>query len=141
MPRDERRMLRTAAVALPAIAIALRIVSLRRVLATLAWGTDAAVVAAGDEGRARRAADLVAIAARRGIHPGNCLSRSVTLWWLLRRRRIASELRIGVRKEGETLLAHAWVEQHGRPLNDSEAVCRRYAVFERNIVPAGTRWS
>ncbi len=130
----------TAAVALPAIAMALRLVSLRRLLAILVWGTGA-TAGAGDGEQARRMAALVDIAARRGVHAGNCLSRSVTLWWLLRRRGIGCELRIGVRKEGEMLLAHAWVEHDGVPVNDSVTVCRRYAAFERSIVPAGTRWS
>jgi hypothetical protein len=38
---------------------------------------------------------------------------------LLRRRRIGSELRIGVRRQGTSIRAHAWVEVDGTPANDS----------------------
>jgi Transglutaminase-like superfamily len=41
-----------------------------------------------------------------------CLPRSLTLWWLLRRHGVESELRIGVRSEGERIVAHAWVVCH-----------------------------
>ena len=36
-------------------------------------------------------------------------------WWL-RRRGLASQLRIGARRNGDTLDAHAWVELAGTPL-------------------------
>src|SRR6186997_2216244 len=48
-----------------------------------------------------RVTHLVRLASRRGLVYGNCLSQSLTLWWLLRRKGIASDLRIGVRKEEE----------------------------------------
>ena len=41
------------------------------------------------------------------------------LWWLLRRRGIAAELRIGARKEFERFEAHAWVEVDSAVLNDA----------------------
>src|SRR5271154_2241059 len=37
----------------------------------------------------------------------NCLDRSLAICWLLRRRSYAARLRIGARKEGERLEAHA----------------------------------
>jgi hypothetical protein len=122
------------------VALGLRCSSLRRVLAILAWSMPRSVP--NENGaRARRAADLVDVAVHRGLYPGNCLSRSVTLWWLLRRRGIAGALQIGVRREGAILLAHAWVEHAGRPLNDSETVCARYAAFEGSFLPRAARWS
>ena len=47
---------------------------------------------------------------------GNCLVQSLALDRMLRERGHPSELRIGVRREGEALAAHAWVEHDGRAL-------------------------
>ena len=62
-----------------------------------------------------------------------CLPRSMTLWWMLGRRGIASELRIGVRKEADIFTAHAWLECQGIILNDSAEVSMDFATF----TPAG----
>lgn len=59
-----------------------------------------------------------------------CLPRSLVLWHLLRRTGDAAEIRFGVhvpRKGG--LLAHAWVELDGQPVNDSADVVQRYAAL------------
>jgi hypothetical protein len=63
------------------------------------------------------------------FHP-TCLHRALTLWWLLRRQGVASELRIGVRKEQGRFEAHAWVERAGVALNDGSDVNVRFAAFE-----------
>jgi hypothetical protein len=55
-----------------------------------------------------------------------CLQRSLVLLWLLRRRGIESELRIGVRKDGSALTAHAWIEMAGEFLNDSPDHCAQF---------------
>jgi hypothetical protein len=47
-----------------------------------------------------------------------CLARSLVLWWLLKRRGIDSQIRMGIRKENGALLAHAWVELDHVVLND-----------------------
>jgi Transglutaminase-like superfamily len=58
-----------------------------------------------------------------------CLPRSMTLWWMLGRRGIASELRIGVRKEADIFTAHAWLECQGIILNDSAEVGTDFTAF------------
>jgi len=60
----------------------------------------------------------------------------VTLWWLLRRRGWQCDLRIGVRQSEGQLLAHAWVEGDGKPLNDSANVMQAFTRFEQPIGPA-----
>ncbi len=47
---------------------------------------------------------------------GNCLVQSLALDRMLHERGHPSELRIGVRREGGELAAHAWVEHDGRAL-------------------------
>src|SRR5262245_26047097 len=63
---------------------------------------------------------MVLAASRRLPAPGNCLERSLTLWWLLARHGITSQLRIGARKTGERFEAHAWVERNGEAIGEPE---------------------
>ena len=78
---------------------------------------------------ARRTAELVNAAAWRGLYDATCLRRSLVLWWMLRRRSIDSQLRIGARMDGENFSAHAWVEYQDTVLNDSPDVPNQYAAF------------
>lgn len=68
-------------------------------------------------------------------HP-NCLERSLTLWWLLRREGVAGELHIGARKQGPRFEAHAWVELNGQVLNDGAEVHAHYARFDAPLAAA-----
>lgn len=58
-------------------------------------------------------------------YPGNCLSRSLALWWMLRRRGVEATLQLGVALAGP-FAAHAWVEVEGLVLNDTQDVTIRY---------------
>lgn len=71
------------------------------------------------EDNARTIARMEAAAARHLPIKSNCLEQSLVLWWLLRRRRIPADIRIGVRKDGEGFEAHAWVEAYGAVLSES----------------------
>ncbi|TIQ92401.1 MAG: lasso peptide biosynthesis B2 protein [Mesorhizobium sp.] len=84
-------------------------------------------------GQAQETARLVSIAAYRGSYSGNCLKRSMTLWFLLRRQGIEGELRIGTRKADGKFEAHAWVEYRGKVLNDTVDVGEHFVAFERNF--------
>jgi hypothetical protein len=128
---------------LPLTALALWLLGLRRWQAALARWSPVGPPDCGDEAdrveRGGAAARLVDAAARRGVYRATCLPRSLVLWWLLRRRGIDADLRIGVRKEAGQLQGHAWVEYRGAVLNDGAVVSGRYAPFERAIAPVGTR--
>ena len=58
-----------------------------------------------------------------------CLARSLTTWAMLRRRRLAAEVRIGVRPGAGMVDAHAWIEVGGRPLVAGEP--GEYVAFDR----------
>ena len=73
--------------------------------------------------------DAVNIAARYSPLRTTCLTRSLLLGWLLRRRGVTSELRIGVRLTQGMLDAHAWVECEGVPVNDRPDVKAQFAAF------------
>ncbi|HOS92053.1 MAG TPA: lasso peptide biosynthesis B2 protein [Armatimonadota bacterium] len=63
------------------------------------------------DGLARAVDDVLAVSRRR-----NCLTRSLMLYRMLRRRGVEVELRIGVRREGaEGIAGHAWLLLDGSP--------------------------
>jgi hypothetical protein len=72
---------------------------------------------------------MVLTAARHSPIPSTCLERSLSIWWLLGRQGIASQLRIGVQKEAEKLQAHAWVEREGVAIGEPESSHLHYAPF------------
>jgi hypothetical protein len=83
-----------------------------------------------DDERIEMTARMVRAAAYRSFAGAGCLERSLTLWWLLGRQGIASSVKIGTRKTGDKLDAHAWVECRGRVLNEPEDLHRHYAAFD-----------
>jgi len=73
---------------------------------------------------------MVRAAVRNSLGHPTCLDESMTLWWLLERQGIGSELRVGVRKDGEKFEAHAWVEREGLALNEPESKHKHFAAFD-----------
>jgi hypothetical protein len=71
--------------------------------------------------RARRYAGLLESVSRVPFLRARCLQRSLALYLWLRGEGVASELCIGVRKEGRALRAHAWIELDGQVVNDDPA--------------------
>jgi len=78
---------------------------------------------------AQSVARMVSIAANNGPYRANCLKKSLATWWLLARREIATELNIGVNKDGGDFSAHAWVEYRGNTLVEADDVTDRYSKF------------
>jgi transglutaminase superfamily protein len=135
-PRERRVVLR-AAVMLPLTAAALRVLGFPRWRATLEKFLGHAALTAGDSASqlalAREVARLAEKAERSGTRRPNCLERSMVLWFLLQRRGLPVELRIGARKQDARFEAHAWVELAGQVLNDSDSVHKHYARFDGPI--------
>lgn len=57
-------------------------------------------------------------AARRHWTEMTCLRKALVLRRLLGGRGVPSQLRVGVRRDGESLTAHAWLECEGRTVGD-----------------------
>ncbi|MEO5618229.1 MAG: lasso peptide biosynthesis B2 protein [Candidatus Eisenbacteria bacterium] len=122
-----------AAVLLTAIALTLRRKGLRGVEAALRRiqpGCTPDADAVRSAWRARQTARVVAAAARRAPFRATCLARSLTLQWILKRRGIHTDLRLGVRKVSGRFEAHAWLEHDGEPLMESVDVGERFAPFK-----------
>ncbi|MEX1135091.1 MAG: lasso peptide biosynthesis B2 protein [Acidimicrobiia bacterium] len=82
-----------------------------------------------------RLTELVSKVAKRLPWKANCLERSLTLAWLLRRRGHAPSLRIGVRRATGELLFHAWIELDGLVLNDAPDVADNFTPFSGETPP------
>ncbi|MDJ0925947.1 MAG: lasso peptide biosynthesis B2 protein [Acidimicrobiia bacterium] len=139
---SQRRALLFALVALPLATLSLRVLGLKRTMGVVPPTRSGKSLGSSEDqfNDARRLAYLVGLAARRGIGRPNCLSRSVVLWSLLRRRGLAGEIRLGVRGgNGTTPLFHAWVEYDGAVINDVPDVAERYSPFAGTIEPGRDR--
>lgn len=130
----EKRVFVSAVTLLPLFWVGLRVCGFARLRA---WLERSALVP-----ESRPAVDelaafgrLVNTAANRAPGPVTCLTRSLLLRWLLRRRGVASDLRIGVQFVQGKLEAHAWVEYAGVPINDAPDVARRFAAFNAPLSP------
>src|SRR5262245_1993695 len=88
----ERAIALQALVLLPTIHVLLRLIGFRRAIALMQRFNLRQSNSPTNESNvwAWSIAQLVRSAARRGVVHGNCLSQSLTLWWLLRRHGIAS---------------------------------------------------
>ena len=84
-----------------------------------------------DLSRAQLISRAVAIAGNHGLFKANCLKQSLLLWWLLARRGIPSELKLGTQKiPQDTFSAHAWVEYNGVALGNFSELQSQFLVFK-----------
>lgn len=130
LPRDERRAVITMVWLVPALHVAVRVWDYRR---TRAWLEQRASNRRAHlhqaEGRVEAYRLATARVTRYSWVPGNCLSRSLALLWLLRRNGHDADLHLGVSMAGGEFAAHAWVTLAGRVLNDTQDVASRFVPF------------
>jgi len=143
LPASERSVLARSLFLVPVTAIALRTIGFRRWSSFLSrfapQKNPNAATPLDSLDSARGTARMVAAAAKEGIVRGKCLEQSIVLWWLLLRKRLPAELRIGVRQSDAGLEAHAWVEVQGNIVNDSEDVLTEYVPFREDIGALGVK--
>lgn len=119
LSRADRRALVGLACVLPVVEVSLRLLGVRR---TSSWLTRLLRPGAfhapstPEMQRAERLAQLAAIAGPRVPVEAHCLSQSLLLQALLRRRGLDAQLQVGVRKGTQGLDAHAWVQLEGHAL-------------------------
>lgn len=113
-PQEERALILRAMVLLPLTGIGLRVFGFRR---WKQWIEQFSLSACAPRASEPAIQLEMAVRAVRAVRSGelhgpvtpNCLERSMTLWWLLRRDGIEGKLHIGGRKNGSCFEAHAWV--------------------------------
>ena len=124
----ERRLLIGVALLLPWIRLALRVCGLRWTQRRLDRFVPRRPVADGLSPPAINR--IVRGASRLGSPQATCLRRSLVLWWLLKRRGVASEIRIGAYNR-DGFKAHAWVEWQDGGQSDSPEALKHLVIFER----------
>ncbi len=132
LPEEEKRIFVSALFLLPLLSAALRVFRYQRLRAVLEGPPRAGrkPIGIGELATLGRAVNS---AANYALGQPTCLTRSMLLCWLLRRRGIATQLRIGVKLDDGKLDAHAWVEHEGVPINDAEDVAQRFAPFDEPV--------
>lgn len=130
--RADQRTLIAATTGLPLVWLGLHLLGLSRIHALLT-GPPVARRQPMPLQDMQALAGVVNIGARH-TWGATCLTRSLLLIWLLRRRGVQTQLRIGVRLAGDGLAAHAWVELGDVPVNDQADIRDRFAPFG-DLVP------
>jgi Transglutaminase-like superfamily len=137
LPRPAKAIFLRATLLFPLITVSLRLRGFRATQRCLqsCLSKPAAAPLSADAASAQiqMVSRMVLAAARHSFFAATCLERSLALWWLLARRSIASQLRIGARKAGEQFEAHAWVEHGGVAIGEPEATHLHYAAFDKEF--------
>jgi Transglutaminase-like superfamily len=137
----ERGALIEGAAGLVATWACLRLAGFRRWNALLEWLSPSAAMI-NQPVTALECAQIVArmeaAAARNLLFRPTCLERSVVLCWLLRRRGIPAELRIGARQDQQRFSAHAWVQCLDAIFDDSGETHLHFVPFDGPIASPET---
>jgi hypothetical protein len=131
MPPAERRVSLEAAVLSPVIHLGVRVVGLARVMRWTARGNAADETASLDAVIALTR--TVVRAATHSVGGTTCLTSSLALQCMLRRRGIATQLRVGVRLTNRRLEAHAWLEYRGERINDQLGAMEGFFAFDEPV--------
>jgi hypothetical protein len=133
LPRPAKALVLRVVVLLPLLTISLRMrgfgATQRFLRKFLAPSEHRPPVTGAADSRVALTSRMVLAAARNSFVPSTCLERSIAIWWLLARQGIATQLRIGVRKDQGKLAAHAWVEYQGNAIGEPESSHLHYAAF------------
>jgi len=133
MPGNDRKELAGAAAWVLVAAAGLRCLGLNRMLRAGSRMPARRQPAGGESAAATDPALAAAYTAvdraGRALGANRCLTRSLALLLMLRRRGIEAEMRIGVDRDGPGLAAHAWLEHRGRVIGPASAAGRFPAVF------------
>jgi hypothetical protein len=140
-PLSEKRLLLSCVVMLPTIALSLRFVRFQRVQAALAKLSNLTSTHPIPDVASELPEEIVTVcrcvrvAARQYRGAFTCLPQALLLWWLLRRRGLKCELRLGARRTDGVFEAHAWVEYSGRQLEILPEPITPFVPFEMAVHP------
>lgn len=144
MEPADRQILLVVSTLLPLVAALIRCLGFRRTFSFMSRfaGEESVGSVAVTTNQSRsliRMKQTMRIIKIKGLFRGNCLSRSLLLWLLLRRRQIPCTLVFGTRIRGGEFQAHAWVEKDFIPINASPNVRKNYRIFEYDFESAKLR--
>ena len=136
LPSPAKGLFLRAVLLLPFLTLSLRLRGFRATQRFLQKSLAAANVDLPEEmvkQRVANASRMVLAAAHICPIRSTCLERSLCLWWLLARQKIATQFRIGVKKDGEKFSAHAWVERNGEAIGEPDASHLHFAAFDQEM--------
>lgn len=136
LPRPAKALFLRAVVLLPLLTLSLRLRGFgatQRFLQRFTASMKSRPPVADLEARVALTASMVLAAARNSPIPSTCLERSLSLCWMLARQGIATQFRIGVRKDDGKFAAHAWVERDGIAIGEPDASHVHYAAFAEEL--------
>ena len=136
LPGPAKVLFLRAVVLLPLLTLSLRVRGFgatQRFLQKFTASTKNGTPVAAAESLVVLTTRMVLAAARNSPIPSTCLERSLSLWWMLARQGIATQFRIGVRKDDEKFAAHAWVERNGVAIGEPDASHLHYAGFAEEM--------
>jgi len=135
LPPPGRRIFLKMCLLIPLIETGVRIAGFKRTARTLKY---LAGKPAAEPSGVRKIIDLheyyLRLYARQFPFFGKCLARSLTLWYLLRKTGITTDLRFGMKKENDKLLAHAWLEYDNLPIAGEAETGENYQFFTESIL-------
>lgn len=137
LSRSERSLLIQCFWLLPVNVAALRMFGLRRwqaLLSIISEPQQKSVEPISVE-RSHIAARMVRVGSHYSFVASNCLHRSLTLWFLLRRQGIPCDLKIGVGKPDGEFEAHAWIELSGAVLGETAGLPQNFVPFDWSFEP------
>ena len=105
--------------------------------ARLSAGRDSRLENSSALMEARRLHRFIGWAARLHLLPMTCLVQSLALRWMLARRGIAAQLKIGAAKDPRGFRAHAWLEVNEEKVGESQDVEGIFRVL-RGTSPQNT---
>jgi uncharacterized membrane protein (UPF0136 family) len=109
--------------------LALHLVSYQRLESSLKLVAGNLVDSTNSLAVAYRLERLVWLASRLHLLSITCLLRAFTLRWMLRRRGIPADLRIGVNRSRIGIHAHAWVDVNGQAVGEPEDITDRFSIL------------
>jgi len=134
MPRPDRGLLLLIAIMVPVIEIGLRVAGFKRICSCLRHVAKTTRLTENSAAEIERHRRLLFLFHQQLPFAGGCLARALTLWCLLQRKGIDTDLRFGLRRDDGALAAHAWVEHQGQPLTIDRQVHERYCAFAGSIL-------
>jgi len=146
LSQAERFVFLQSLLLIPTVSLLLRVLGFQRsltLLERLSRSRRDAAPLRSEPANPKTVCRLVGTAARHGLWTATCLRQSLVVWFLLRRRGIPAELRIGVRKTAAGLDAHAWVESNGcildgtRGLEGTADTAISFTAFDSLIAHSG----
>lgn len=120
-------------VGLPLIAISLRVSGYRKTRHRLEQSSapsESRQHTANDLVEAESLAKLASIAGNRLPIQATCLRQALLVYWMLRRKGLLPELRIGVQKVQGNMDAHAWVELDGTPVGQTDLTHKPFPAHQ-----------